>query len=302
MPSGNGHNKTALHFTSPPKRVVSLVPSLTESLFDLGFGSSVVGITDYCVHPAGQLANLPRVGGTKNPDVERILALQPDLVLANQEENPPAVVQTLEAAGLRVWLTFPRTVRQALDVLWLLVGVYQSRSAALRLETLEITLDWAESALGERPTWRYFCPIWQQSGQGAGVPDWWMTFNQDTYMNDLLRLMGGENIFSQRQRRYPLEADLGSAQPEEAAGRDTRYPRLSRDEIIQANPQVILLPSEPFAYGAQEQAQLQDIFAATDAARQGRLYLLDGSLLTWHGTRLARALNELPVVLADLEG
>jgi ABC-type Fe3+-hydroxamate transport system substrate-binding protein len=129
-----------------------------------------------------------------------------------------------------------------------------------------------------------------------------MTFNQDTYMNDLLRLMGGENVFAHRQRRYPLEADLGTAQPEEAAGRDTRYPRLRRDEIIQADPQVILLPSEPFAFGTQEQAHLQEIFAPTEAARQGRLYLLDGSLLTWHGTRLARALNELPVVLEDLEG
>src|SRR5512139_3602968 len=115
---GNGH-RIAYHFHGPPKRVVSLVPSMTESLFELGFGETLVGITDYCIYPEERLEGLPRLGGPKNPRLEDIIALQPELVLANWEENTRRTVETLEAAGVRVWVTFPKTVRQALDVLWI---------------------------------------------------------------------------------------------------------------------------------------------------------------------------------------
>ena len=81
--------------------------------------------------------------------------------MANQEENSRELVESLEEAGVKVWVTFPKTLRQAMDVLWTIVGLYQSRTAAIRLETLELTLDWAEEAAKDRPTWRYFCPIWQ---------------------------------------------------------------------------------------------------------------------------------------------
>ncbi|MER3458192.1 MAG: ABC transporter substrate-binding protein, partial [Chloroflexota bacterium] len=100
------------------ERIVSLVPSVTESLFDLGAGHKVVGRTVYCAHPAPQVNVIPAVGGTKNPDIAHILALKPDLVIANQEENRPADVAALQAAGVRVLVSFPRTVRQALDLLW----------------------------------------------------------------------------------------------------------------------------------------------------------------------------------------
>jgi ABC-type Fe3+-hydroxamate transport system substrate-binding protein len=187
--SGNGHHGKALIFERPPERVVSLVPSITESLFDLGFGSTVVGITDYCVHPAQAIQRLPRIGGPKTPRVADIVVLKPELVAANMEENPIEAVEALEAAGIKVWVTFPQTIRQSLDVLWLLVGLFHSRPAAIRLETLELTVEWAESALEDRKPWRYFCPIWQDE---MG----WMTINRDTYVNDVLRLMGGENVFA----------------------------------------------------------------------------------------------------------
>lgn len=294
--AGNGH-KQALHFTRPPQRVVSLVPSMTESLFDLGLGGAVVGITDYCVHPAQALQGLPRLGGPKNPDVAQIIALRPDLVLANQEENTPAVVQQLEQAGIKVWVTFPKTARQAVDVLWALVGIFNSKAAALRLETLEMALDWAESALAERQTRRYFCPIWHQPAASPEAPAWWMTFNQDTYIHDVLRLMGGENIFAGRQRLYPLAADLGLQEAEPPGERDRRYPRVRRDEVLAANPQVILLPSEPFPFGEADCERFREAFAETEAAQTGRILTVDGSLLTWHGTRLARALRDLPSLL-----
>jgi ABC-type hemin transport system substrate-binding protein len=141
MLSNNG-NKLALHFSHPPRRVISLVPSLTESLFDLGFGSSVVGITDYCVHPEHALGSLPRLGGPKNPRLEQIFDLNPDLILLNQEENTRTAVEALEAAGMPIWVTFPRTVREALDILWTLAGVYQSPTAAARIETVERAVKW----------------------------------------------------------------------------------------------------------------------------------------------------------------
>jgi ABC-type Fe3+-hydroxamate transport system substrate-binding protein len=294
MPSGNGH-KSAIHFQQPPRRVVSLVPSLTESMFDLGLGDFLVGITDFCVYPAEGVAKLPHLGGPKTPRLEEILALQPDLVMANQEENPKEVVESLEAAGIKVWVTFPKTVRQAMDVLWTIVGLYKSRGAAIRLETLELTLDWAEEAVKERSPWRYFCPIWQ-SAPGE-QPAWWMTFNQETYMHDLLRLLGGENIFARRVRRYPLEADLGVIEPEMPGERDKRYPHVTLAEIMSFDPAVILLPDEPFAFNADQRMHLEFQLAETQAVKHGRIFEIEGSLLTWHGTRLARALRDLPELL-----
>jgi ABC-type Fe3+-hydroxamate transport system substrate-binding protein len=285
----NGH-RIVHTFHSPPKRVVSLVPSMTESLCDLGFGEALVGITDYCVHPAGKLEGLPRLGGPKNPRVEDIIALQPELVLANWEENTRHSVEALEAAGVRVWVTFPQTVRQALDVLWVLADLFHSGLAAARIESLEIGLEWAQKAAQQRPPIRYFCPIWHEK-TAAGRP-WWMTFNQQTYPHDLLQALGGENVFAARQRRYPLEADLGLAEPQDAKERDTRYPRLSLDEVRQAAPELILLPDEPYNFSESHKEELQALLAGTPALQ------LDGSLITWHGTRLSKALQVLPELLS----
>lgn len=296
--SGNGH-KDAIHFTQAPKRVISLVPSMTESLFDLGFGDSVVGITDYCIYPAEKLTNLQRIGGPKNPDIQEIIALKPDLILANQEENTPAAVRELETAGLKVWVTFPRTVREAVDILWALVGIYHSKLAAVRLETLEVTLDWAESARTQREPWRYFCPIWHQAPDKAGLPEWWMTFNQHTYANDVLRILGGVNIFANRQRHYPLTADLNRGTGEPPGERDTRYPRMTLDEIVAADPQTVLLPSEPFAFGETDRQRMLELLADAKTGKGPHVILMDGSYITWHGTRLARALSELPALLDE---
>lgn len=294
----NGH-KQALHFHHPPQRVVSLVPSLTESLFDLGLGEAVVGITDYCIHPAKMLNTLPRLGGTKNPRLGEILALKPDLVLANWEENTRSTVEELEAAGVFVWVSHPKTVRQAMDVLWTLAGLFKSQTAAVRLEALETAMDWARSAAKESKPQRYFCPIWYDQTQ-SNLP-WWMTFNQHTYCHDLLELCGGENIFAERERRYPLSADLGMEAPKDAGDRDTRYPRVRLDEIIDAGPEIILLPSEPYVFDEVHRQRLNELLSGTPAAKLGHIYLVDGSLITWHGTRLARALRELPTLFTRSE-
>lgn len=297
--SGNGHQQT-LYFTEPPQRVVSLVPSMTESFFDLGLGSNIVGITDFCIHPKDKVMQLPRVGGPKNPDIEKIMQLLPDLVIMNQEENPSLAAETLENSGVKVWITFPKTVRQAVDLLWILVGIYQNHTAAVRLETLEITLDWAESALHSREGWRYFCPIWMEVDGSKGLPIWWMTFNNDTYINDVLRLMGGINVFSKRDRKFPIEADLGLQAPVDPGNKDIRYPRVTADEIISADPQVILMPDEPYHFSEKNRELICERFKHTSAVKNSKIYSLEGNLLTWHGTRLARALNDLPLIFGEL--
>ena len=283
------------HFRHPPERVVSLVPSMTESLFDLGLGASLVGVTDYCTQPAAQVEGLPRLGGPKNPRVEEIIALQPDLVLANYEENTRQSVEALEAAGVRVWVTFPKTVRQALDVLWTLSALYQSPMAAARVESLEIGLDWAERAAQNREPIRYFCPIWYEAGSKG--PAWWMTFNRQTYPSDVLEAIGATNIFADRERRYPLDADLGLVEPGDPAGRDTRYPRMTADEILAADPELILLPDEPYNFTDAHMEQLKAGLRSTRALQNGRVHQFDGSLITWHGTRLGKALQILPALL-----
>lgn len=293
MRGGNGFSKF-LPFSRPPTRVVSLVPSMTESFFDLGLGDRIVGVTDFCRPPA-DAGQIVRVGGTKSPSLERILALNPDLVVANQEENTRQAVEELEAAGLKVWVSFPRSVDDALQVLWALVRLFQTDRGAAQLKTLEATLAWTEQASLHREPTPFFCPIWREPRVGEGT--WWMTFNRDTYAHDLLARCGGLNVFAKRERRYPLAADLNETVAEDPGERDTRYPRVTLVEVIDAAPEVILLPDEPYAFSGEEVAQLKDHLADTPAVKEGRLHLVDGSLITWHGTRLARALAEIPAYL-----
>lgn len=278
---------------SPPRTIVSLVPSVTESLFDLNLGDRLIAVTDYCIHPVGKVEALPRIGGTKNPDVTRIIELKPDLVIANREENRREDVEALEAAGIPVWVTFPRTVTDVFALLWDFMNLLGETSMVPRVRLIEYTYDWLAGISREREPnlTKVFVPIWY---------DPLMTFNADTYMHDLLRICGGQNVFADRERQYPLQADLEQAEPypsddPRVAGRDTRYPRVTLDEVVAAQPEVILLPSEPFAFNEQH----IPIFAALDipAAKNNRIHLVDGSLLTWHGTRIAYAFDTFPALL-----
>jgi ABC-type Fe3+-hydroxamate transport system substrate-binding protein len=281
------------------QRVVSLVPSVTESLFELGLGARVAGITDYCVHPADRLVGLPRLGGTKNVRVPEIIALTPDLVIANQEENSRADVEALQAARVPVWVTFPRTVREALDLLWDLIRRFDIPQQGPRLLALEKSYEWTEAGLASDSPTGVFCPIWR--GPETGAATWWMTIHGDTYVSDVIRVCGGLNVFAGRERRYPLAADLDPdhASLADSAGRDQRYPRVTLDEILAARPDVILLPGEPFAFDEAD-VDFWMQFSDLPAVQNQRVHLLDGSLLTWHGTRLARALQELPALLAPM--
>jgi ABC-type Fe3+-hydroxamate transport system substrate-binding protein len=296
MTGEDAHHPYAARIESPvdfvPQRVVSLVPSLTESLFDLDLGDRLVGITDYCVHPAKEVESLLRVGGTKNPDIERITGLRPDLVLVNDEENRKADAEALQAAGIPIWVTGPRTVFDALNLLWSIMHVFDHTVMVPRVREIERAYDYTLGASEAAGRVRVFVPIWR---------DPWMTFNANTYIHDVLRVCGGENVFAGRKRRYPLAADVGDGEPlpdddPRVAGRDTRYPRVTLEEVIEAQPDVVLLPDEPYAFSEADAA----VFLSLDipAAQSGRVYGVDGSLLTWHGTRVAYALRDLPSLLA----
>jgi iron complex transport system substrate-binding protein len=274
-----------------PRRVVSLIPSTTESLFELGFGDSVVGISDYCTEPAQEVSYLTRVGGPKNVRVADILKLKPDLVIANQEENSREDVEELVKHGIPVWVTFPKTMRQALDDLWALSELYHRQLAIDRLRSLEVALDYARMAGSEVVPIRYFCPIWEEEAEGVR---WWMTFNAETYPNDLLSLVGGENVFKDRARKYPAETEPELAEENRAAGRDTRYPKVTLEEIYAASPEMVILPSEPYPYVFRHVIEYRKLFLQNPTGSSKiSVRWLDGSLINWHGTRLGRALQEL---------
>ena len=256
-----------------PRRIVSLVPSLTEALFELGLGPRVVGATDWCVHPAAAVADLPRVGGTKNPSLARVLELRPDLVIANQEENRERDVARLRAAGVEVWVTYPRTVADGVAVVRELAALGAPRERAEPLiASLETALAHARSTAPARRT-RVFCAIWKRQ---------WMAVGADTYADDLIALCGGENVFG-----------VGTA----GSARERRYPIVDEAQIAAAQPEVILLPDEPYAFGARDVAELTAL--ATPASAAGRIHCLDGTLISWYGPRIARAIGEVSALLAD---
>jgi iron complex transport system substrate-binding protein len=292
MIAGKPLDEIVKEFPDGPERIVSLVPSYTGSLIDLGFGDRLVGVTDYCIPGKDVLQHVTRVGGVWDAWLDGILQLKPDLVIANQEENKPDLVNAMEQAGLNVWLTFPHSLMEMFEVLAGMVRLYHSEAAAFKVRMLESSLDWAIQSASDSRRIPYFCPIWQERTVDGEM--WWMTFNRQTYAGDLLDAIGGENIFGTRVRRYPLLADLDKAPPEDAGSRDVRYPRVTLAEILAGQPEVILVPDEPFPYGESICNELIEMMRDTPAARAGRIYRIDGRLIAWYGTHLGAALEELP--------
>jgi ABC-type Fe3+-hydroxamate transport system substrate-binding protein len=271
---------------------VSLVPSMTESLFDLDLGERLIAVTDYCVRPANGVKSLQKVSGTKNPDIDLIYHLEPDLVLLNDEENRREDAEALQAASIPVWVTGPRTVFDALNLLWDIMHVFDHTVMVPRVREIERAYDYTLNAAQAMPSVSVFAPIWC---------DPWMTFNADTYPHDVLRVCGGQNVFAARERQFPLAADLGQAEPlpdddPRVIGRDRRYPRITLDEVVEAQPEIVLLSSEPYPFSSDDAELIQAL--DIPAAQNGQIHFVDGSLLTWHGTRVAYALRDLPQLLA----
>lgn len=256
-----------------PGRVVSLVPSMTGSMIAFGLGRFLVGATDLCPLPES-LSGIRRVGKPADARAMDIADLQPDLVLAHAEENPQSLIDELRQSGLRIWITFPRTVRQAVSDLRDLVMMYASEAALQSVVWLDRSVDWLEGARPENRV-RVFCP---RSREGpADHPAGWVTMNGDTYTGDLLSLCGADNVF---------------------AGNGTdRYPVVTMEDVIAGAPEVILLPGEPFPFSQEDVSAIQKAMPDVPAVRTGRILLIDGRLLFWPGTQLGEAIRLLPDLL-----
>lgn len=240
----------------PPSRIVSLVPSLTEALFALELGDEVVAVTDYCVEPAERVADIAKVGGTKTPDLDAVLAMAPDLVVASAEENVRDHIEALIAAGLTVYVSLPTTVRRALEELADLARLV-GREAAADAWLAPIAVHVAALERQPPPPTPYFCPIWRRPYMVAGP---------DTYLSDLLRLCGGVNVFGAGPARY--------------------YP-VELEDALRRGPAVVLLPDEPYPFAERHRAEV----LACAGAPAEHVYLVDGQLLTWYGPRMGRALD-----------
>lgn len=281
-------------FLRPPRRIVSLVPSDTLNLFALGAGERVVGRTRYCVEPEGRVEGIPVVGGTKDAHPDAVERLQPDLVLANQEESSRPVVGELIRRGLPVWVAFPRTVSEGighLARLALLLGLGADARARELVRRGYAEVRAAQAALAGRTGPAAFVPIWM---------DPLMTISAETFLSDALALAGARNVFADRKRRYPLAADLGRGEelpPDQVGERDTRYPRVTLAEVEARAPEIVLLPDEPHPF-SEDDARVfrgQD----TPAARAGKVRFCSGRDLCWYG---ARSVEGLPRLRALVDG
>jgi len=266
-----------LLFIRPPRRIVSLVPSDTLNVQALG--SAVVGRTRYCE------ADAPVVGGTKDVDVDAVAQLEPDLVLANQEENSRVNLESLARLGLPILIAFPKTVADGLSHLARLAKILPARGGRDLIRRGYAALSEAEAALRGKTPLRAFVPIWM---------DPLMTVNGWTFVSDALRLGGGLNVFADRERRFPLAADLGQAIPTAAGTRDTRYPRITREEVIERAPEVILLPDEPHPFSEAD----ADVFRSWPV--KAKVVRCGGRDFSWYGAQSVPGVPRLRALIDSL--
>ncbi len=282
--------KRQLTFGAAPRRVVSLVPSDTFNVASLGCAGALVGRTDYCEAPADVVAKVPSVGGTKNPRVQDILDLSPDLVIANQEENTKKDLEKLAQAGVKVFVCFPKRAADGIAHLARLARIFRVEADAAVRALLKRGYDVireAEEVRKTRTPVRTFCPIWM---------DPLMTINGATFISDVLDLAGAQNVFADRERRYPLAADVAGAKPlppEEVAGRDTRYPRVTLEEVTSRAPELVILPDEPHPFTDEDAKVFRGL--AIPAAERGAIVRTSGKDLCWYG---AQTVDGLPRVRA----
>lgn len=236
-------------------RVVSLCPSLTETVADLGASSALVGCTKFCVHPAELVEWLPKVGGTKDPRIERILELRPDLVLLNEEENRREDAEALAAAGVECHVSFPKRVEHVpplIEDLGRRLGVPE-RGSELAAE-LRTEIDVPISG-GTAPRVVYL--IWRKP---------WMSVNGNTFISNLLAAGGMRNALDACEERYP---------------------NLQAEDLLALAPDRVLLSSEPFPFADKHRDELVEA-TGWDAER---FEFVDGERLSWHGTRCLAGLR-----------
>ncbi|HRX94690.1 MAG TPA: helical backbone metal receptor [Chitinophagaceae bacterium] len=232
-----------------PRRIISLVPSQTELLADLGLDKEVTGITKFCVHPKEWFHNKTRIGGTKQLHVEKIKELQPDLIIANKEENVKEQIEEL-STHFPVWISDVNDLASAYQVMQQ-IGAMTNKELKANKIIAEIKHQFQRLTTPDyRLRTAYL--IWQKP---------YMTIGSDTFIHSMLHVAGFNNIFADQQR----------------------YPEISMEEIKSVDPEILLLPSEPFPFKEIHASELQKQLPNT------KIILVDGELFSWYGSRLLKA-------------
>lgn len=243
------YDSSTLQLGQRPQRVISLVPSITENLIQ--FGIMPIARTSFCIFPSEVVENIPVIGGTKTPRVQKIISMNPDLVIANLEENTKKDVEELQANGIKVWITFPQTVKDLVPLMTQLQSLSATQSMADPvIESIRRRLDQPEPSLNAKA----LVLIWK---------DPWMAVGQETYTSDLLHFCGLQN---------PLTG---------------RYPVVSEEQILGIQPDVLILPSEPYPFGPEDHSYWN---------RSLPTILFNGEDLFWSGPRFLSAVNRLAEV------
>ena len=240
----------------PPKRVISLVPSQTELLFDLGLDAQIVGVTKFCIHPAEKVKDRTKIGGTKKVNLELIRSLQPDLVIGNKEENTKEDIEALQEE-FPVWMSDVRTLEQAMEMITQVGELFdrQPESAYMNHFIQAGFNDLRELAGRYSLNKKAAYLIWKEPYLFAG---------QDTFINDVLAYAGFTNVVT-----------------------GPRYPELSSAELQVLSPEVLFLSSEPYPFREKHKEELQSLLPET------RIALVDGEMFSWYGSRLIRTVEYL---------
>lgn len=237
-----------------PESIVCLVPSITELLAYLSLDAVVKGITKFCVEPESWYRSKKRMGGTKTPKLVEILRLQPDLVIANKEENEQVHIEELKLHGA-VYVSQVRTLEEALEMIGH-IGTLSGRTMAAEKLICEIRKK--AGALREK--------VEKEQPRKAAYFIWrkpWMVAGGDTFINDMMQYAGYKNVF----------ADC------------LRYPEVTQKEILESGVEILLLSSEPYPFKQKHIKELQKIKSGFE------IKLVDGMLYSWYGSRLLKALG-----------
>ena len=236
----------------PPRRIISLVPSQTELLFDLGLGERVVGVTKFCIHPAEARKKGTVIGGTKNFDFEKIASLNPDLIIGNKEENYQSGIEQL-AANYPVWLSDISNLPDALDMIrrvgFIAGAKDKAENLAVEIANYFAALMPAKAGVAFE-TAAYF--IWRKP---------YMVAAGATFIDEMLHRAGFANAFADQQR----------------------YPEITAEQLIIAAPQRIFLSSEPYPFAEKHLAEFQAICS------NAKIEIVDGELFSWYGSRLRKS-------------
>lgn len=247
-------DQTSQTITIPdsPRRIISLVPSQTELLSDLGLTEEVVGITKFCIHPEEWFRSKTRVGGTKELKLDLIRSLKPDLVIANKEENDQAQVQQL-SGEFPVWVSNIKTLQEAKQMI-LSIGEMTNRffEAVSLLKKIDLSFDELNLAMKEVNHLEAAYFIWNKPMMVAGG---------DTFISRMINAAGYRNAFR----------DLH------------RYPEVTDEQVMARHPEVIFLSSEPFPFGQKHVDEFRQRFSSS------RVICVDGELFSWYGSRLQYA-------------